>query len=236
MNTFAKMKKTILQIVTIGTVLSALATQAGLTLSLTGDSGSSIQFNGNGTANGNATFQFNDSTAGASHQWVTTIGGHTYTGSFGGTTWTYDKITSLFGGVVQYASVETTAATLTIYDATGGKLTGSFTWGNILTLNSAGSTTAASTLNLGVLTYSGGTDATLSALNGDKGSLNLSFQFSPNETLSSVSTGGKTITSYNGLITVVPEASTTFAGFGAVGLVLFIVVQSRRSRVAPASK
>lgn len=230
------MKKTIPRILSIGTLLSAAIAQAALgSIDFMSYIGSTIQFNGT-----KSSLQFNNSFDLDLHfnpyQWVSSNG--KFVGSFtpdSGVAWTYGTIT--IDGNRESANVFGTGL-LRIEDLNAVYFTGTVNWVNVATLNYVGYINAVAAINLSDLQYLG-TDPELVALrDAGKGSVSVSFQFSPGKTLTELTEGkGPYKTSYNGSISPVPEASTAFAGLGALGVVvLFIAVHSKRSRLAPASR
>jgi len=191
-----------------------------LALDFSANTGSTLRFNG-----ASDSFQFITATNG--YQWhvTTETGGSSalgLNGSFGSGPFSYGPITSTGSGLtlVQQATVTGPLANLMINDGSGN-LTGTVNFISIATFATAGGGMNANlTVNLTGVTYSG-SNPDLELLKAEQpGTLDLSFQFSPGETLSQLSTGtGPYLTSYSGSLSVVPEPST-LALTGLGGLVL----------------
>ncbi|MFZ0828697.1 MAG: PEP-CTERM sorting domain-containing protein [Verrucomicrobiia bacterium] len=197
-----------------GLAFSAVTSQAQLSLNFSSLSGSTIQFNGFADS-----FQFNASNSGYQWQISNETGG---TGSainlFGGVNngpFSYGPISTAIVGpfTIDTANVLGPFGALSINDGLGvlpaDYLTGSVNWIQIDTVDSIGGINAALVVNVTGLAYSG-PNADLSTLVADgPASMNLSFQFSPGETLAQLSSGsGPYVTSYSGSVSVVPEPSS----------------------------
>ncbi len=206
------MKKILLATLVVGGVLWATVSQAQLTLAITGQTGSEIQFSG-------PTFTI----TGGANQWLIgpTTGGtgsaNGLYGNFSGGPWSIGAITTttpVVGVTEEDAPVTTAGGTLTINDGAGYLLTGTVNWMQVQTINSGGSLNASALVNVTALAYSGLNADLLTLAQGD-GSVTLAFQFAPGEDLTTlISGGGPYSTSYNGSITSVPvpEATTMIAG------------------------
>jgi hypothetical protein len=223
-----------------GLAISAVTSQAQLTLNFASTVGSTIQFNGI-----NSTFQFNSSTDGTQWQIGSEDGG---TGSalglfgvFVNSPFSYGpiSITSIPGYTIQTATVTGPLGGLNINDGLGNLLTGTVDWMNVETVNSAGSINASLTVNVADLAYVGGNTDLAALVAEGPGSMDLSFQFSPKKMLSDLTSGSVPYTtSFSGSISVsgsgttVPEPTT--AGCFLLGLGALIGCQhfpkNRRSR------
>ena len=207
-----------------GLALSAVTSQAQITLNFSSISGSSIQFNGSAD-----TFQFNP--AGSGYQWQIgseTGGTGSAVGLFGGVSngpFSYGPITTV--GSTEYATVSGPLGALSINDGLGvlpkDYLTGSVNWIQVETYFGVGGLNAALTVNISGLAYSG-VNADLAAfVSGQNPAMDLSFQFSPSMDLNSLSSGsGPYVTSYTGSMSSgsVPEpSSVTFILMGMGALV-----------------
>lgn len=226
------MKRQLLTIFSVGAVLSAITTQASLSLNLSSFPGSTIQFNGSDTS-----FQFNNSTikntrhdyTGLQWQITSETGGNSAVGLRGwfdvsGGKWEYGDITT--SGDLQWAPVTTTGGALTIKEVNGGLLSGILDWGRVRTYGVSGGLNADLTVNVSSLVYTPADalhiNPDLSALAANTvASLNLSFTFNPAKTLTQLSAGSEPFkSSYSGSISAVPELPTSIAGAAAVGLAL----------------
>jgi hypothetical protein len=201
----------------VGLALSSVASHATLSLNFANTPGSTIQFNGTASS-----FQFNSTVGGIFNgsQWI--IGSESggtgsasgLMGSFNGGPFSYGSITTIINGsdIDESASVTGPLGALVINDGTDN-LTGNVNWVEVATHDFAGVINAGLTVNVTGLIYSG-TNSDLEALAASgSGSLDLTFQFSPGETLANLTTGsGPYQTSYSGSISAtVPES--TSAGF-----------------------
>jgi PEP-CTERM motif len=214
--------------VVVGLALWAVSSYGqALQLNFSANTGGDIQFNGT-----NDSFQFAPGTNGYQWRITTETGGSSSIGLNGDLNngpFSYGPITSTGSGLtlVQQATVTGPLAGLVINDGTGN-LTGTVNFINIATFaTSGGGMNANLTINLTGVNYSG-SNPDLELLKGEEpGTVDLSFQFSPGETLTQLSTGsGPFVTSYSGSISVVPEPST-LALTGLGGLVL---LQLRRRK------
>ena len=195
-----------------------------LTLNFSVNTGAALQFNG-----ASDTFQFNN--AGSGYQWhITTESGGSsavnLNGAFTGGPFHYGAITSTGSGLtlVQNATVTSPLATMIINDGTGN-LSASVNLRDVETFGSAGAgggMNANLVVNLSGVTYSGSNPDLLFLKAAQSATLDLSFQFSPGQTLTQLSTGtGPYVTSFSGSLIVVPEPSTlALAALGGLGLVL----------------
>ena len=133
----------------------------------------------------------------------------------------------------QTATVISPSGILDIYDGHGGTLSGTVNFIEISTLNQIGGQLNGDLdFNVTGVSYTG-TNPDLAYVNANQpGVLNLSFQFSPGETLTQLSTGsGGASTTYNGSISViaVPEPTTlAMSGLGALAA-LGLTFRSRKN-------
>jgi hypothetical protein len=113
-------------------------------------------------------------------------------------------------------------------------LTGNVNWIQVETVNSLGGINSSATINVTGLAYAG-TNPDLAALvAGGPGSMNVSFQFSPSEMLSQLTSGSGTYnTSFSGSISV-PEPGT-FA-LMVCGLTGLLVMRRRFADIRPKTK
>jgi hypothetical protein len=193
-----------------------------LTLNFSVNTGAALQFNG-----ASDSFQFNN--AGSGYQWhITTESGGSsalnLNGAFTGGPFHYGAITSTGSGLtlVQQATVTSPLANMIINDGTGN-LSASVNLVDVETFaTSGGGMNANLSVNLTGVTYSGSNPDLLLLKAAQSGTLDLSFQFSPGETLTQLSTGaGPFVTSFSGSLIAVPEPSTlALAALGGLGLVL----------------
>ena len=193
-------------------VLSAVTTQASLTLNYSSIVGTGIQFNG-----ASSSFQLNPapgSVANPEFQVTSETGGSAALGLYGwisGSPWTIGTITT--SGSLQSATVSG-VGTLYISDGSGNYMTGTVNWMTIQTDASAGAINAALAVNITGLSYSGA-NVDLLALAGDgSGSMNLTFQFNPALSLSQLVQNPDQTTSFSGSLVgaAVPEPTTVIAG------------------------
>jgi hypothetical protein len=213
------MRRILFKTIVIGAALSATVAQASLDIAAY--PGSTIEFLGGGTALTGAQFQITDSI-----QPDASLGGTGFAqwditspigpalgllGRFNGGPWSYGAIT--VSGVDQSANVTTPAGSFTIDDGSGYLATGSINWVQVTTHSYTGGVNAAATVNISGMTYTGPNTDLLALVAGGNGSVNLSFQFSPGETLTDLTTGsGPYATSYSGSLSAVPEPPTMIAG------------------------
>jgi|ERR1039457_4800953 hypothetical protein len=209
----------------VGLASSVVVSQAqGLNFS--SSPGSTIQFNG-----GADSFQFNPSTFSgfsgiySGTQWfVGSENGGTGSavglfGSVGNGPFSYGPIT--VAGPEQSASVLGPLGTLDIKDGSGlFDVTGLVDWVQINTFNYSGALNAALVVNISGLSYAGSNPDLQSLVAGGSGQVTLTFQFSPGETLSQLSSGSSPFTtSYSGSISPTPEPTTVgllLLGLGGV--------------------
>ena len=199
--------------VAVGLVVSAGTSQAVLSLSFSNQGlNTGIQFNG-----ASSSFQLNPAPGSlASPQFAVTseTGGISSIGLKGwinGSPWTIGTITTV--GALQTASV-TGLGMLFLNDGLGNNLTGNLNWMSIETLQSLGGINAALNVNITGLTYAGLNADLLALATGGNGSLNLTFQFNPGQSLSQLTVGSAQIGSYSGSLAgaAVPEPTTVIAG------------------------
>jgi len=203
--------------------------QGVLSLNFSSTVGSTIQFNG-----ANSSFQFNSSSYTGNGgifnhtQWyIGSEAGGTGSalGLFGSVTngpFTYGPITTI--GSEQIATVTGPLGQLNISDGISGTLHGLIDWSSIETYLYAGALNAALTVNITDLTYNGNNQDLKTLILDGNGTMNLTFQFSPGETLSQLSSGNSPfLTSYSGSISgvaPVPEPaslSCLLVGLGVLG-------------------
>jgi hypothetical protein len=111
--------------------------------------------------------------------------------------------------------------TLDIKDGSGlFDVTGLVDWVQINTFNYSGALNAALVVNISGLSYAGSNPDLQSLVAGGSGQVTLTFQFSPGETLSQLSSGSSPFTtSYSGSISPTPEPTTVgllLLGLGGV--------------------
>jgi len=208
--------------------MSAVTSQAQLSLNFASTPGSTIQFNGTGSS-----FQFNASTmlgyAGSQWQIGSETGGTgSAVGLFGvvnNSPFAYGPISqSVIGAfTIQDATVTGQLGALRIADGFGNFLTGNVNWVQVETINYAGGINASLNINVTSLAYSGINPDLLTVAANGPGAMDLTFQFSPGKMLSQLTSGtGVYTTSYSGSLSVptsVPEpTSVTFflLGMGAL--------------------
>jgi hypothetical protein len=209
-----KIQKLAIIAIAAGLAVSATTSQAALSLSLSNQGlNTGIQFNG-----ASSSFQLDPApgSLGAPQFAITSeTGGSSSIGLVGwinGSPWTIGSITT--SGNIQSAVV-TGLGNLFISDGAGNDLTGTLNWMTIETDQSAGFINSVLDLNITDLAYSGANADLLALANGGDGSMNLTFQFNPGESLTQLTTGSDQVGSYSGSLaaaTAVPEPSTVFAG------------------------
>jgi len=199
--------------IAVGLAVSVATSQAALSLSFSNQGlNTGIQFNG-----ASSSFQLNPAPGSlGSPQFAITseTGGSSSIGLMGwinGSPWSIGAITT--SGTTQTAPV-TGVGTLFLSDGAGNNLTGNLNWITIQTVQSIGGINAALNVNVTGLAYGGLNTDLLALANGANGSLNLSFQFSPSQSLAQLTTGSAQIGSYSGSLAgaAVPEPSTVIAG------------------------
>jgi hypothetical protein len=202
------------------------ASASNLILDFGPNVGSTIQFNGNQNS-----FNFNPGNNG--YQWLITSeqGGSSalsLNGSVLGGPFYYGPITVSGSGFtqIQSATVLGPLGTLVINNAPLDNLTGTVNWINIATFYTVGGFLNASVnINLSNVNYTGPNPDLQTLQANQPGILDVSFTFSPGETLTQLSTGtGPYNTSYDGSISVTPvpePASIALAGLGGLTLLLF---------------
>ena len=206
----------------LGLALWATPSYGQLTLNFAANTGASLQFNGTSDS-----FQFNSAPVGG-YQWhITTESGGSsavgLNGSFNNGPFFYGPITSTGSGItlIQKATITSPLATLIINDGSGHNLSATVNLTDVETFSTAaGGMNANLAVNLSGVTYSGSNPDLLILNAAHTGTVDLSFQFSPGETLTQLSAGtGPYQTSFSASLIVVPEPSTlALAGLG--GLVL----------------
>jgi PEP-CTERM motif len=216
----------------LGVALSSDVSRAQLSLNFSSSPGSTIQFNGS-----QHSFQFNPSS-------FTGFGGiytntQWFIGSESGGT---DSAVGLFGAVAhspfsygaitvngaeQSATISGPLGALDIIDGAGTHLTGTVDWVQIQSFDYSGALNASLLVNVTDLSYNGNNQDLKTMVASGLGAMNLSFQFSPGETLSQLSAGTSPFTtSYSGSISPVPEP-------GSIGLCLLgvgVLFSARRLR------
>jgi hypothetical protein len=218
----------------VGLAFSAAVGQAQLSLNFSSSPGSSIQFSGS-----SQTFQFNPSTfAGFGGVYLGTewfIGSETggtgsglgLFGSVGTTVFSYGPIA--INGPLQTASVLGPLGTLDINDGSGFDLTGTINWEQIQTSAFAGALNAALVVNVTGLSYAGTNPDLITLMASGVGQMNLSFQFSPGETLTQLSTGQSPFsTTYAGSVSPNPVPEPASVGLLVVGLGVLILTRAFR--------
>lgn len=213
----------------VGLAFSAAVGEAQLSLNFSSSPGSTIQFNGSAQS-----FQFNPSTFTGFNgfylgtQWF--VGSETggipsaigLFGSVGTNVFSYGPIT--VNGPLQTATVLGPNASLDINDGSGFDLTGTVNWEQIQTSSFAGALNAALVVNVTDLSYKGSNPDLLTLVAGGVGQMNLSFQFSPGETLTQLSTGDSAFsTTYAGSISPAPEPASV--GLLVVGMGVLILAR-----------
>jgi len=227
--------KTILAVVGTGVMLALPAGAQGISLNFSSTPGSTIQFNGAGDS-----FQFNNSTSTlfggifAGSQWL--IGSEAngngsalgLLGVVNNGPFSYGPIT--ITGTEQSAAVTGPLGALVI-SSTSGNLTGEVNWAQIETFDFSGALNASLVVNVTGLTYSGSNADLLKLAAGGPTAMNLSFQFSPGETLTQLSSGTSPFTtSYSGSISAVPEPTS----FGSFLVGAFVLGSARLFKKRPA--
>lgn len=218
------MKTTTVAIVTLAALAwSTGSGQAqGVVLNFANNPGGYVEFGG-----ASDTFQFANGSDG--YQWIITSeqGGSSAIGLPGSVLngpFTYGPITSTFGGLVQTADVLGPLGQLVI-NSPSGNLTADVNWVDVTTVFSAvGAFNASVTINVTDMLYAGTNPDLQRLVANQPGTLDLTFQFNPGASLSTLSAGpGGYDTSYSGSIAAgvgpVPEPGTvTLLILGAVGL------------------
>lgn len=209
------------------TVMAFAGQGQGLTLNFANNTGAPIVFNGSSD-----TFQFNTASSGpqAGYQWHVTTenGGGSAVGLLGSITggpFSYGSISSTGSGItlIQTASVSGPIGNLVINDGAGFNLTGSVNLESVTTYSTTlGALNSGLLVNLTGVAYGGSNSDLIYLMAHQPGTLNLSFQFSPGQTLTTLSSGtGPYSTSYSGSLTVVPEPSVmAIAGLSGLGVLL----------------
>lgn len=210
-----------LGVAAISLALWGLPGYGQLNLNFSANAGTGLQFNG-----ASDSFQF--SSDGAGYQWHITseTGGGSalnLNGAFSNGPFHYGPITITGSGLtmIQSAMVTGPLGGFIINDGSGHNLSGTVNFIDVETYatgSSGGMNALNLTVNLTGVTYSGSNPDLLLFRAEQPGTLDLSFQFSPGQTLTQLSTGtGPYLTSYSGSIAVVPEPSTlALAGLGGL--------------------
>jgi hypothetical protein len=224
----------------MNTKISASIALAALSLSLQHSPASSVIFSMNYSSIPNSTIQFNGAAssfqfnaANTGDEWAigNTSGGTGSAvgllGAFSSGPFAYGPITSTTVpgyGTAEAATVLGPLGGLSINDGGGYFLTGTVNWVQVETFNFIGGINANLNVNVTGLSYLGSNPDLLTLLAGGSGAMNLTFQFSPGQTLTDLTTGsGPYQTTYSGSIstTVVPEPSqTALLGLGLIALVI----------------
>ena len=199
--------------IAVGLAVSVTTSQAALSLSFSNQGLSTgIQFNG-----ASSSFQLNPapgSLAAPQFEVTSQTGGISSVGLLGwinGSPWSIGAITT--SGTTQTAPV-TGLGLLYLNDGAGNNLSGNLNWITIETVQSLGGINAALYVNVTGLAYGGVNPDLLALANGENGSLNLTFQFNPGQSLTQLTTGSAQIGSYSGALASVPipEPTTVIAG------------------------
>ena len=203
-----------------GLALMSASSQAQLTLNFAANTGASVQFNGAASS-----FGFNNGNNG--YQWNVTdeVGGSSAIGfnaSVNNGPFFYGPITiaSSGGFQIQYASVLGPLGNLVLSDGSTD-LTGTVNWIDVATYGvGSGVLNASLDVNVSNIHYSGSNPDLQYLVANQPGSMDVSFQFPVNETLTQLTTGtGPYLTSYSGSLSVVPEPSTlVLASLGGLAL------------------
>ena len=203
-------------------VLSFVSSYGQLSLNFSSTPGATIQFNGSGSS-----FQFNTSAyAGLGGIYLGTLwdvtsetGGNSSIGLFG----TFSSGPFAYGPITVSGSTETAnvigpSAAMSIDDGLGNSLTGNVNWIQVETDNSIGGLNGSLMVNVSGLAYSGSNPDLLALVSDGAGALNVSFQFSPAESLTQLTSGtGPYTTSFSGSLSV-PEPATLASLLMGLGL------------------
>ena len=229
------MQKAFLKILSIGSVLSALAAQGGISISFSGDANVVISPAGPGAGE----IHFLTGPDVTPYQWYSSdgayLGSMTSTGPNGG--FLFNNIQPAPGGNGEVATI-TTSGTISILDQqllplVGHVLSATLDWHQLYGGYGYTATTGNATVSLDVQpgSYSG-FDPGLTYLAAHGGYITVQLQGTSGLTLEQLAANGLS-TSYGGaLVSPVPETSTTLAGLGALGLLVLMVVRSRKSNSA----
>lgn len=215
-----------------GLAISAVSSRAQLTLNFSSTIGSTIQFNGTASS-----FQFNNSTFTGfggifnGTQWSVTSetpgGSGPATGLFGmfnNGPYSYGPINTVINGMDtnETANVIGGSGTMNINDGSGYFLTGNVNWMQVETDDSIGGLNALLNVNVTGLAYSGSNSDLATLVAEGPASLNVSFQFSPAEMLTQLTSGSSPFsTSYSGSVSVVPEPATAGCLLLGLGVLAF---------------
>lgn len=213
-----------------------------MTLSFSNATNANIQFLGSGTG---ATINFNSNSSGQGFQITgSTSESESSVGLFGtlGGSFSYTTAQIVTTGSMQTAPVTSSGGTLTINDGNGQTLSGAIEMVSVTTIGAAGVLNLDAAINLTDVTYSG-TNQDLTQLRNEAddsagGTVTISFQFVPAQTLTSLAAAGADNTSsYSGSIETVgsleavPEPSSlAVAGMGALGLIGYTLRRQARRR------
>jgi hypothetical protein len=183
--------------------------RADLILDIASTKGADIEFKGSGTG---ASFQFNNNSGNGFVVTDSTGVGDSIglNGTIGGT-FAYTTASVSTFGPMQSALVAASGGTLTITDANSISLTGTIAAMDVSTLGTGGAVNVEGAINLTGVAYSG-MNADLTQLRDEAdasgGSVVLSFQFVPGESLTALTANGADhATSYSGTISTnaIPE-------------------------------
>jgi hypothetical protein len=214
-----------------GLALSAVTSNAQLSLDFSSTIGSTIQFNGT-----NSTFQFNASTSSlfggifSGTQW--SVGNETGgTGSALGLFGLVNNSPFSYGPITTNVNIETANVIgplggLSISDGASNSLTGTVAWVQLETSTFAGGINPSLTVNVTSLAYAGTNVDLQTLVAGGSGAMDLTFQFSPGKSLGDLTSGsGPYQTSYSGSLSV-PEPTSV----GCFLLGMGVLTLTRRFR------
>lgn len=187
----------------LGLALSALTSQASITLDVANQKGD-IQFQG-------STLSFVDINGGSHDQFVVTsssgVGDSVNLKGWITGSWTIGSITTIGG--VQTATVTGTGV-FHLSDGTQ-ELTANLTWQDISTVGTSGNLNTAGAINLSNISYSGLNQDLLDLKASGSPTIVLSYSFIPGKTLTQLTSGGVYKTGFSGQVSAVPEPSTVVA-------------------------
>jgi hypothetical protein len=202
------MKSTLLK-KTMAAFVGCIALCAGraqaVTIDFANETNASISFSA-GTdsftfVDGTSTFDFNVTSGGPSSGFLGNI-----SGTF--------NIGAITGVGLQTAPV-TGLGSLSIFDG-ANSFTADVQWIDIFTFGSNGGTNVGGNLNLSNFVYAGGNADLLALLADGSAAAGVSFQFSPGQSLTQLTTGtGTQSTSYSGSIASTPDGGSMLVMFGA---------------------
>ena len=202
-------------------VLLAGVSRADIELDFASLTGASVHTVGNGTQYGGGDCQFLPTSTSQNQFRITFSSGVgdsvTDTGYMTGT-FHIGTITTLFPGI-QTAPV-TGIGSVTIHGG-GGDLTGTLIWNAIARVGAGDTLNFNGDINLTGIQYDGTQHDLVALKNAGSGTEVITFQFSSRPPYSlEYLCAQQTDSSFSGAISAVPEATTLFAGAGALGLVL----------------